>query len=142
VRPEEFKALRARTGMTQVEIGADLGVDARTVQRWEAGEYPIPPPVERLLGILTDPDWRLLKAAKGEPMRSDIERLIHGDERDPLEQEIKTFNDRLKAARARGPEVKAATPRSSDIVDGDPLGRAVAAFNETLHIARAKKDKS
>ncbi len=34
--PEAIRAARARTGLTQTEAGAVLGVTCRTWQRWEA----------------------------------------------------------------------------------------------------------
>ena len=49
--PADLRAVRQARGETQTELAAALGVDMRTIQRWEAGKSPIPVAVERLLAI-------------------------------------------------------------------------------------------
>lgn len=51
--PAEFKQIREASTMAHDEIAVYLGgVHTRSVQKWEYGERPIPPPVEKLMGIL------------------------------------------------------------------------------------------
>jgi transcriptional regulator with XRE-family HTH domain len=40
---DQFKALRKRTGLTQVDVAGRLGVDPMTISRWERGLHPINP---------------------------------------------------------------------------------------------------
>ena len=49
----DHRALRQRLGLTAGAEARLLGVDARTVQRWDAGERDIPGPALRLLHLLT-----------------------------------------------------------------------------------------
>jgi DNA-binding transcriptional regulator YiaG len=49
VKPEELKRMRARLGLTQVKLAAELGVTSNTVARWETGIRGIPEPVARLV---------------------------------------------------------------------------------------------
>jgi transcriptional regulator with XRE-family HTH domain len=46
---DEMKAARARLGLTQVQLAAELGVHPITVSRWETGERGIPEPTARLV---------------------------------------------------------------------------------------------
>lgn len=46
---DDLRAYRKREGLTQQALAAILGVDKRTVKRWERGEYPIPGPVAAAL---------------------------------------------------------------------------------------------
>ena len=39
---KEFKALRAKSKLTQIDAGKLLGVTARTIARWESGVVEIP----------------------------------------------------------------------------------------------------
>lgn len=45
----ELKARRLHMGMSTEDAGALFGVKPRSVQRWEAGQRPVPPFVGRLL---------------------------------------------------------------------------------------------
>jgi DNA-binding transcriptional regulator YiaG len=45
----EMKAARARLGLTQAQLAAELGVHAMTVSKWETGQRSIPEPVARLV---------------------------------------------------------------------------------------------
>lgn len=47
-----------RLGLTQIGAARLLGVDARTVRRWIAGERSIPGPVDRLLRVAHLPGVR------------------------------------------------------------------------------------
>jgi len=72
MRPEQFKALREAAGMTQVECADRFGVDVRTIGRWEAGDFPIGPPVEALIRMLAHPDGARLHAlVYGKPRSAD-----------------------------------------------------------------------
>lgn len=42
MKPEEFKALRLKLGYTQTGIATRLGYRLRQIQRFEAGEAPLP----------------------------------------------------------------------------------------------------
>ncbi len=44
-----MKAARARLGLTQGQLAAELGVHAMTVSKWETGQRGIPEPVARLV---------------------------------------------------------------------------------------------
>jgi DNA-binding transcriptional regulator YiaG len=46
---DEMKAARARLGLTQAQLAAELGVHAMTVSKWETGQRSIPEPVARLV---------------------------------------------------------------------------------------------
>jgi transcriptional regulator with XRE-family HTH domain len=98
--------------MTQGRLGDALGVSERQVQRWEAGDFPIPPPVERPLEIVNDPEFFRLRVARlmrGEPVGDELKvaaRAVDPDDADdPLEQivEIRVacfwFDDRLLSQR-------------------------------------------
>jgi hypothetical protein len=81
--------MRESAGLTQGELGTHLGVDRRTIIRWKSGEFPIGPPVERLLTILADPDWRRFKA------------LAFGErDPDPLADMARTFDQDVADLRA------------------------------------------
>lgn len=49
---EEFAAIRAGAGMTYNALADYLGVELRSVQRYESGERSISGPVEKLMRIL------------------------------------------------------------------------------------------
>ena len=55
MKGEEIKALRLRLGLTQTELGAEIGVHQVTVARWETGGKTPLPIVQR---ALTDLDAR------------------------------------------------------------------------------------
>lgn len=44
--PDDFRAWRARLGLSQVGASVALGVTSRSVEKWEAGEAPIRRTVE------------------------------------------------------------------------------------------------
>jgi DNA-binding transcriptional regulator YiaG len=46
---DDLKAARARLGLTQAQLAAELGVHAMTVSKWETGQRGIPEPVARLM---------------------------------------------------------------------------------------------
>lgn len=52
--PEELKRLRAKLGLTQEQLGAEVGVHRVSVARWETGEHKVPEPVARLLRRLLE----------------------------------------------------------------------------------------
>lgn len=47
--PDELRRIRADLGLTQVELGARLGVSGLAVSYWETGRRKISPPVALLL---------------------------------------------------------------------------------------------
>lgn len=49
---DELKDLRAKLGLTQLQLAEKLGVARNTVTRWEMGIRSIPEPVVRLLEFL------------------------------------------------------------------------------------------
>jgi DNA-binding transcriptional regulator YiaG len=49
---EEFAAIRAAAGMTYQALADYLGVELRSVQRYESGERAISKPIEKLMRIL------------------------------------------------------------------------------------------
>jgi DNA-binding transcriptional regulator YiaG len=52
IKGVEIKKLRARMGLTQVQLAADLGVTENTVARWERDEMKMSEPAVRLLRSL------------------------------------------------------------------------------------------
>lgn len=58
--PDQIKALRAASGLTQAGLAARLGVKLRTVQTWEYGTRTPSGPALMMLK-------RVAKAAKGKP---------------------------------------------------------------------------
>jgi DNA-binding transcriptional regulator YiaG len=51
---EEFRALRDALGMTQEQLGKRMGVDGRTIRKWENNERNIPGPAIELTKILVE----------------------------------------------------------------------------------------
>ena len=49
---EEFAAIRAAAGLTYDALADYLGVELRSVQRYESGERSISGPVEKLMQLL------------------------------------------------------------------------------------------
>ena len=52
MKAEESKALRLRLGLTQAELGAEIGVHRGTVANWETGGKNPLPIVQRALADL------------------------------------------------------------------------------------------
>ena len=50
--PEQLKKHRHDLGMSQAELAHELGVDRKTVNRWEQGLHPISDTAVKLLGYL------------------------------------------------------------------------------------------
>lgn len=50
--PAEMQEWRARLGITQARAAEMIGVSARAVKYWEAGQRSIPATVERLCAAL------------------------------------------------------------------------------------------
>lgn len=48
--PQELRQLRAKVGITQIEMARVAGVSTRTYQRWE--RIAVPEPAARLIGNL------------------------------------------------------------------------------------------
>ena len=44
--PQEFREARHRLGLSQAKLATALGVNVRTVKRWESGDVDIPRTVE------------------------------------------------------------------------------------------------
>lgn len=59
--PADFRQARKSLGLTQGQLAKLMGVDIRTVQKWEGGERGIDPPAVRLLRAYLDgyrpEDW-------------------------------------------------------------------------------------
>ncbi|MFZ1106844.1 MAG: helix-turn-helix domain-containing protein [Rhodomicrobium sp.] len=51
---EEFRTLRDVLGMTQEQLGTRMGVDGRTIRKWENNERNIPGPAIELAKILVE----------------------------------------------------------------------------------------
>ncbi len=47
--PEEVRTARRSLGLTWKQLGERLGVNWRTVARWERGESPVSPTAQRLM---------------------------------------------------------------------------------------------
>jgi len=71
--PQEFRLLRERTLMSQKQVARELDVDTRTIQRWEAGVFPIPYSVTRMLKLLAGPYTALTT------FELRVARLLHGE---------------------------------------------------------------
>lgn len=67
--PESIRAYRNRTGLTQAQLAAALGVDTGTVARWERGELKPPPYLWRALEHLTQDTERLRAVIQGQAGR-------------------------------------------------------------------------
>ena len=52
MKGEAIKALRLRLGLTQTELGAEIGVHQVTVARWETGGITPLPIIQRALADL------------------------------------------------------------------------------------------
>jgi hypothetical protein len=50
--PDQYRDAIARLGLSQVEAGRFLGVDARSSRRWALGEAKIPDAVSLLLSLM------------------------------------------------------------------------------------------
>lgn len=48
----EFKEARAALGLTQAALAESLGVTARCVRRYEAGQRKVSAPIAKLLGLI------------------------------------------------------------------------------------------
>lgn len=47
---DDFRTARRSLGLTWKQLAERLGVNWRTVARYDRGESPVPPVVERLIG--------------------------------------------------------------------------------------------
>jgi transcriptional regulator with XRE-family HTH domain len=47
--PEDFFRYRMQRGLSQEDMGRELGVTGRQVRNWEAGRTPVPVLVEKLI---------------------------------------------------------------------------------------------
>ena len=50
--PDEFRAIRKSTGLTQTELAGRMGVTVRSVQHWEGGTKTISTAMSILLGYV------------------------------------------------------------------------------------------
>jgi len=50
--PLELKATRKALGLSARQMGLALGVNSRTVRRWEAGPQEVPGPVKVAVGFM------------------------------------------------------------------------------------------
>lgn len=71
----EFRAIREMVGMTQATLAGALGVQERSVRRWESEEAPQMPPEDawRILQDAYDAQWEAVEAAvaKAEGIRAE-----------------------------------------------------------------------
>ena len=94
--------LLAQLNLTQADLAARLGVTARTVRRWQAGEQSIPTWVVEVLDA-----WRQLHAS-GLPWGADLESIWYGDDdqvrrHQEHDKELVALRERVKArVKARG----------------------------------------
>ena len=58
MKPEQFKKIREKLGLTQAELASILDVKTNTVYRWEAGILPITRVVELAVKSLPLPKKR------------------------------------------------------------------------------------
>ena len=52
MKREELKQIRAKLGLSQLELAQQIGVARNTITRWEMGLRHIPEPVARLVQYL------------------------------------------------------------------------------------------
>ena len=72
--PETFRVIREGLGLSQYEMSQRLAVQQRTVQRWEAGDTPVPP------GIVAELDQ--LRQLAADEVSENI-KLFGGDDPKP-----------------------------------------------------------
>ena len=53
--PQQLRSLRRKLGLSQRGLAGLLDYDLRTIQRWEAGDMPIPKVVELALKNVSAP---------------------------------------------------------------------------------------
>jgi hypothetical protein len=77
----EFRAVRETVGMTQGMLAAELGVEPRSVRRWESPSAPQVPPQDAwdVLDYALDTQWQAVAAALGEVDRMAQERGAYPD---------------------------------------------------------------
>lgn len=98
-----FRALREICGVTQQQVADAMGVQIRTVKRWEKGETPLPDDAlawmrecatEHTLGVRTELGEIMAKAEPGEAIcltyyrtqeQADLEAEIRGVEAGPYQ---------------------------------------------------------
>jgi transcriptional regulator with XRE-family HTH domain len=80
VTPDQLRIQRRRFGLTQVELGMRLGVDGRTVRRWEAGDRKISAMAVRLIATLSISRARSRAPSESETNteRRDLDRPASG----------------------------------------------------------------
>ena len=70
-----FRAARESVGLTQAALASELGVQVRSVKRWESPEAPQRPPADawRILQDAYDAQWEAVEAAvaKAEQIRAE-----------------------------------------------------------------------
>ena len=84
MKPVELKDLRTRLGLTQEELGAEVGARSNTVSRWERGATPIPVSKEKLIRVLGQRSaprllggWRFKPHAPGHQFFKDAFQIFH-----------------------------------------------------------------
>ncbi|KVN19080.1 XRE family transcriptional regulator [Burkholderia sp. MSMB1552] len=122
--PNEIKSARLRGRRTQAQVAALLGVKERQVQRWEAGQAPMPIAA-----------WLLLRRSWGYRFPSDFERVedfergwdqLRDRRRDTIER-----GDVVELQPVDGPRLRATVclDRVHDgLVDEDSYGAFVTEF--------------
>ena len=58
MQADQLRSIRVASGLTQLALSQALGVDVRSVRKWEGGERPIPGPVAALMRLLEAKKWK------------------------------------------------------------------------------------
>jgi len=70
--PAQFREIRRTLGMSQSQLGGLLGIDTRTVRRYERGETGIPAVAQNLLLVI----WQIPGARNMLALKSSIDAAI------------------------------------------------------------------
>jgi len=80
---ERLKILRQKLGLTQKEFGEKIGKSWITINRWEAGDRPIPEPILYQIALTFGVSYEWLKTGQGEifEKKPSIEEIILAEQR-------------------------------------------------------------
>lgn len=87
---ERLKILRQKLGLTQKEFGEKIGKSWITINRWEAGDRPIPEPILYQIAHTFSVSYEWLKTGQGEifEKKPSIEEIILAEQRRIKENSI------------------------------------------------------